>query len=42
MLLGYTVAKAWTNPKNSTWFTGAFLLVRELGLGTRLAVVTGG
>ena len=32
-LLGYTVAKAC--PRNSTWFTRSFLLVRGWGLGTR-------
>ena len=36
MLLGYTVAKAPTNPRNSIWFTKLFLLVRGWGLGTRL------
>ena len=28
MLLGYTVAKAPASPRNSTWFTRPFLLVR--------------
>ena len=36
-LLGYIVTKACTSPRNSTWFTRPFLLVRGLGLGTRLA-----
>ena len=36
MLLGYTVAKAPASPRNSTWFTRPFLLVRGWGLGTRL------
>ena len=35
-LLGYTVAKAPTSPRNSTWFTRPLLLVRGWGLGTRL------
>ena len=35
-LLGYTVAKAPASPRNSTWFTRPFLLVRGWGLGTRL------
>ena len=35
-LLGYTVAKAPATPRNSTWFTRPFLLVRGWGLGTRL------
>ena len=38
MLLGYTVAKAPASPRNSTWFTRPFLLVRGWGLGTRLAI----
>ena len=33
-VLGYTVAKA--SPRNLTWFTRLFLLVRGWGLGTRL------
>ena len=36
-LLCYIVAKAYASPKNSTWFTRPFLLVRGWGLGTRLA-----
>ena len=39
MLLGYNVAKAPTSPRNSTWFTRPFLLVRGWGLGTRLTVL---
>ena len=35
-LLGYSVVKACTSPRNSTWFTRPFLLVRGWGLGTRL------
>ena len=35
-LLGYTVAKAPASPRNLTWFTRQFLLVRGWGLGTRL------
>ena len=35
-LLGYNVAKGCTSPRNSTWFTRPFLLVRGWGLGTRL------
>ena len=35
-LLGYIVAKACTSPRNLTWFTRPFLLVRGWGLGTRL------
>ena len=35
-LLGYTAAKAPASPRNSTWFTRLFLLVRGWGLGTRL------
>ena len=38
MLLGYTVAKAPTSPRNATWFTRPFLLVKGWGLGTRLGV----
>ena len=38
-LLGYTVTKAPANPRNSTWFTRPFLLVRGWGLGTRLGQV---
>ena len=37
-LLGYTVAKAPTNPRNSIWFTKLFLLVRGWGLGTRVGM----
>ena len=36
MLLGYTVAKAPICPRNSIWFTRAFLLVRGWGMRTRL------
>ena len=36
MLLGYTVAKAPASPRNLTWFTRPFILVRGWGLGTRL------
>jgi len=35
-MLGYTVAKVCTSPRNSTWFTRQFLLVRGWGLKTRL------
>ena len=37
-LLGYTVAKVCTSPRNLTWFTRPFLLMalRGRGLGTRL------
>ena len=35
-LLGYNVAKGCASPRNSTWFTRPFLLVRGWGLGTRL------
>ena len=35
-LLGYIVAKACTSPRNSTWFTRLFLLMRGWGLGMRL------
>ena len=35
-LLGYIVAKACASPRNSTWFTRPFLLVRGWGLGTTL------
>ena len=38
MLLGYSVAKVCTSPRNSTWFTRQFLLVRGWGLGTRLII----
>ena len=41
MLLGYTVATAPANPRNSTWFTRLFLLVRGWDLGTRLEPVYG-
>ena len=34
--LGYIVAKAPPSPRNSTWFTRPFLLVRGWGLGMRL------
>ena len=37
-LLGYNVAKACASPRNSTWFTRPFLLVRGWGLGTRLGM----
>ena len=37
MMLGYTVAKGPARPRNSTWFTRPFLLVRGCGLGSRLA-----
>ena len=36
MLLGYNVAKAPGSPRNLTWFTRPFLLVRGWGLWTRL------
>ena len=36
MLLGYTVAEAPASPRNSTWFTRLFLLMRGWGLGMRL------
>ena len=39
LLLGYTIAKACTSTRNSTWFTRPFLLVRVWGLGTRLRTV---
>ena len=32
----YIVAKACASPRNSTWFTRLFLLVKGWGLGTRL------
>ena len=35
-LLGYNVAKACASPRNSTWLTRPFLLIRGWGLGTRL------
>ena len=38
-LLGYIVAKVCASPRNSTWFTRPFLLVRGWGLGTRLGWV---
>ena len=38
MLLGYNVAKVSASPRNSTWFTRPFLLVRGWGLGTRLFI----
>ena len=34
--LGYTVAKECASPRNWTWFTRLFLLVRGWGLGMRL------
>ena len=37
MLLGYTVAKVPASPRNSTWFTRPFLLVRGWGMGTILS-----
>ena len=36
LLLGYTVAKVCASPRNLTWLTRPFLLVRGWGLGTRL------
>ena len=36
MLLGDNVAKVPASPRNSTWFTRSFLLVKGWGLGTRL------
>ena len=36
MLLGDTVAKVYTSPRNSTWFSRLFLLVRGWGLRARL------
>ena len=41
MLLGYIVAKVPASPRNSTWFTRPFLLVRGWGLGTRLLFLSG-
>ena len=38
LFLGYIVAKACASPRNSTWFTRPFLLVRGWGLRTRLFV----
>ena len=38
MLLGYIVAKACASPRNSTWFTRPFLLMRGWGLGARLSL----
>ena len=38
ILLGYTVAKVPTSPRNLTWFTRQILLVRGWGLGTTLVV----
>ena len=35
-MLGYNVAKECASPRNLTWFTRPFLLVRGWGLGTRL------
>ena len=35
-LLGYIVTKVCASPRNLTWFTRPFLLVRGWGLGTRL------
>ena len=35
-LLGYNVTKVPASPRNSTWFTRPFLLMRGWGLGTRL------
>ena len=35
-LLGYIGPKACASPRNLTWFTRPFLLVRRWGLGTRL------
>ena len=37
MLLGYTVAKAPSSPKNSSWFTRLLLLVR-VGSGDKTKV----
>ena len=39
-LLGYNVAKACASPRDSTWFTRPFLLVRGWGLGMRLTCST--
>ena len=39
MLPGCTVTKVCASPRNLTWFTIPFLLVRGLGLGTRLKCV---
>ena len=33
MLLGYTSWQVCTSPRNSTWFTGPFFLMREWGVG---------
>ena len=40
MLLGDTVTIVCASPRNSTWFTKLFLLVRGWGLGTRLWLVS--
>ena len=37
-LLGYIVAKVCTSPRNWTWFTRPFLLMRRWGLGMRLYI----
>ena len=39
-LLGYIVAKVYASPRNSTWFTRPFLLVRGWGLGMRPSWMT--
>ena len=36
MLLGYNVAKLCASPRDSTWFTTPFLLIRGWDLGTKL------
>ena len=41
MFLGYIVSKACASPRNLTWFTRLFLLVRGWGLGTRLVNIQG-
>ena len=41
MLQGYIVTKVCASPKNWTWFTTLFLLVRGWGLGTRLMSLPG-
>ena len=41
MLLGYNVTKVCDSPRNSTWFTRPFLIVRGWGFGTRLGLAPG-
>ena len=39
LLLGYTVTRACASPRNSTWFTRLFLLMRGWDLGTSLRIL---